>query len=95
MPTAEHNGGMGLPTTEILAQLADDALRACGAAPAADGEHSARSPITGGVIGMRPAPVDTLQTPLGTLLPLSRQPPRAAIRARPPGVAPASNAAPT
>ena len=29
---------------------------------------------------MRPAPVDTLQTPLGTLLPLSRPPPRAGIQ---------------
>jgi len=49
---AWQHGPVTLPTGTDLTELADAALRACGAAGlASDGQHAARSPITGTSLG--------------------------------------------
>ena len=49
---AWQHGAVTLPTHSTLTDLADAALRACGAPGlGAAGEHAARSPITGTVLG--------------------------------------------
>ncbi len=42
---------MNFPTTDALHTIADHSLRACGAAPLGTGPHTARTPITGTIIG--------------------------------------------
>jgi aldehyde dehydrogenase (NAD+) len=49
---------VSFPTTSELTTLADQALRACGAAPLGDGPHPARTPITGAALGAAAATVD-------------------------------------
>jgi aldehyde dehydrogenase (NAD+) len=49
---------MSFPTTADLTSLANDALVACGAVPLGQGPHTARTPITGAVLGSFASTVD-------------------------------------
>ncbi|MFM7687111.1 MAG: aldehyde dehydrogenase family protein [Actinomycetota bacterium] len=55
---AWQHGGVTIPTSAELADIASDALAACGAAALTDGPHAARSPINGLRLGGVAASVD-------------------------------------